>query len=185
MKYLKKKYLIILLIVFLFIPVIFIAYLNGFFTPYAEKLINETPKAKITAYIQAISAGDKEKALNIWELSENQDSNSGNFNELRERREKITNELIERKMSSDFTVVNVELWRTCCIPGVINNYIEAGGSRVNIKLMDKNGVEYNYIFDVFNKNTSYGGSAEGYPIRHWIIRDIYSLNQEPIFWKEK
>ncbi len=174
MKYLNKKLIIAILIIGIGL---WLAYINGIFTPFIEKITNETPKAKINAYIQAIVRGDKIIALNIWEISSEN-------NLLKERKEEITSELISDKINSKFNIVNVEWWDTCCVPSITNNPRTAGGARVNVELTDNNGNKYSYIFDVFVPG-GYEGAAVGYPVRVWVVRDIYKAGDKPLFWTRK
>jgi len=162
---------------------IFLLFINGFFTSLIEKVINEKPEAKIISYLEAAKKGDKLKALIIWELPnwEGWKLNEKAFF-LEERRENLTKDLVENGIKN-FKILKIEWWRTCCIPGIINNPRSAGGARAHIQLINNNNAEHIYIFDVFHQETNYWGAAEGYPVRHWVLRDIYLLGQEPLFWE--
>lgn len=181
---LKKKNVLIITKIALLIIGIYIVSISGILNPFIEKITNETPEAKISAYIQAINKSDKKIALKIWEYPTwNLESND--YILLKERREKITDELIKEKITSSFIITNIEWWGTCCIPGVINNPSGAGGARAKVELMDINNKKYIYIFDIFVRETHYGGATEEPKLRHWVIRDIYPLGEEPLFWKAK
>ncbi len=181
----KKKVVQIITGVLLLIIFIFLLYINGVFNSYIENILNETPEAKVNEYLNAISQGDKASALNLWKISENQNYDVKKLNDLKERKEKNTQELMNNKMGNNFTIENIELWRTCCIPGIINDYKEAGGARLKIKLISENKAELHYTFDVFTRETTYLGDAAGYPVRNWVIRDIYAEGDSPLFWTMK
>ncbi|XOB41163.1 MAG: hypothetical protein ACKKMW_00215 [Candidatus Nealsonbacteria bacterium] len=177
------KILGILILIVIIGMTIFLLFINGFFTPLIEKVINEKPEAKIIAYLEAVKKGDKLKALTIWELPNWEEwklNENGSF--LEKRRENLTKNLVENGIKN-FKILKIEWWRTCCVPGVTNNPRSAGGARISIQLIDNNNTEYIYIFDVFHRETSYWGATEGYPVRHWVLRDIYLLGQKPLFWE--
>lgn len=177
MKFFNKKSIIIIIVLLVISVGFWLAYINGIFTPFIEKITNETPEAKINAYIQATAKGDKITALNLWEISSEN-------NLLKERRDKITTELINVKTTSKFSIVNIEWWGTCCIPSIIDNPRSAGGARANVELSDNNGNKYSYIFDVFVPG-SYEGAAVGYPVRHWVLKDVYKAGDKSLFWTRK
>jgi hypothetical protein len=52
---------------------------------------------------------------------------------------------------------------------------------VRVQILDAQGQPMQYIFDVF-VNGSYFGDAAGNPYRYWILRDVYSLDETPIYW---
>lgn len=144
------------------------AYINGVFAPFVEKITNETPEAKISAYLQAVSRGDKETAFSFWERPV-----SGASSEYKtlveERKQKAINEFIDAKISSDFKIINTEWWTTCCVPSILKDSNGAGRAVITAELQINNEKKV-YVFNVF---------AEGYepPIpnslgRHWAISDV-------------
>lgn len=161
----------------------FLLFLNGFFTSFIEKVINEKPEVKVVEYLKAVKKNDEAEALTIWELPEWEGwklSKESSF--LQKRRENLTKNLIKNGVEN-FDILKIEWWGTCCEPGVINNPREAGGARIRVQLVNGSNSKYIYIFDVFHRETSYWGAAQGYPIRHWVLRDVYFPSQEPLFWK--
>jgi len=181
MKYFHgKKCLTVFIGVFILSMAIFMIITSGTFNPLIEKVIGETPEAKVSAYVEAIAKNNREQALDLWKLPEWQNSNFEGYNQLKERREKTTNNLLKAKTNSDFTVTHVEWWSTCCVSRVINDSNWANGARVHVQLTDSNGVRHPYIFDVFVwKGRVEPGISS---VRYWAIRDIYPENQEPLFW---
>jgi len=178
MKYFhSKKRLTIFMAIFTLFTAVFIAYINCAPSYFIEKIISKTPETKINFYIQSISKGDKKAALSIWEL----DDLDSNF-KLKKRREKITDNLLEAKINSNFTIIHTEWWRTCCMPGVIDSPRAAGGARIRVQLIDSDDNKFVYVFDVFRREMDYWGMAKGCSIRRWVIRDIYPENEEPLFW---
>ena len=161
--------------------VFFFAYINGVFAPFIEKAIGETPKAKIELYLQAVSKGDEKEALDFWEFPDWWDSSFVGFDQLKDRRKEITDELIKAKINPDFTITKIDWWSTCCVPSIINDSNWANGARVYVELTDFNNDKLNYIFDVFvlkgHREPGIGDS-----IRYWTIRDIYPENKKSLFW---
>ncbi len=148
---------------------------------FQENLIGETPQAKVKAYVQVVTQGDETTALSLWELPYL--TNSEQLDALSGRRKQITSNLLAANLDSRFMILHIEWWGTCCEPGVTGNARDAGGARVRVQLIDKSGLPLIYIFDVFVQDLPYWGAAEGYPLRHWVIRDIYPEGQEPFYWR--
>jgi len=144
-----------------------------------EHLTGETPQAKITAYLRAISHHERSAALDLWEL---QAPNPEQYDALRQRREKVTDELLAIGMTN-FTIFDPEWWTTCCEPHVTCSSRNAGGARIQVQILDDKGIPLLYIFDIFAREQPYWGDAMGNPPRQWVIRDVYALGQEPLFWR--
>ncbi len=180
----NKKYLTIFIAVLILLAVFFFAYMNGIFAPFIEKAISETPKAKIELYLQAVSKEDKKEALTLWEFPNWWNSSFMGFDQLKDRREEMTNKLIEAKINSDFTVTKIDWWSTCCTPRIINDSNWANRARVYVQLIDFDNNKFNYVFDVF-VSKGHREPGIGDSIRHWTIRDIYPENEESIFWTMK
>lgn len=179
---LNKKYKIIFSIILTLILGLgfLFAYIGGVFTPLIEKIINESPEAKISAYLRAVSKEDKETALNIWHYSALSPENDDRIL-LKERREKITDDFIKAKINPEFKIINIEWWTTCCIPSITDNSRGAGRAIVKAELFVNNEKKV-YVFDVYVKDGNYAGEAAGYPVRHWEIGDVYLLSDRPLLW---
>ena len=145
-----------------------------------EKIKNENPEAKVTAYIQAVSSGDMEKALDFWNVSESYKLNPEYCDKIKNRGERTTKELIEKRIKSDFTVTNIEWWSTCCVPNIIENSRFAGKAKVYIQLTDSNNIKSTYIFEVIVPR-GYSGELAGHSVRHWVISDVYLESKKPVF----
>lgn len=179
-----NKKIALIIVLTLSIIGIYVISVTGFLNPIIEKIINETPEAKISAYIQAVSKGDKEAALKIWEYP-TWNLESDDYILLKDRREKVTDELIKWKFASGFTILNIEWWNTCCIPSITDNHSLAGGVRMEVKLIDENNIAKTYIFDILTRETYSGEVIDEPKLRHWVIRDVYLTRGEPLFWKVK
>ena len=139
-----------------------------------EVISGETPQSKITAYLEAIQAQNRDAALDIWILP-------ANSPELDDRRNLITDELLAHKITG-FTIFEPQWWKTCCEPGVVFSASNAGGARVRVQVLDQSGQTWSYTFDIF-VDGPYFGEAEGNPYRHWMLRDIYPTGDLPLYWK--
>jgi hypothetical protein len=146
-----------------------------------ETLTNESPEAKIRAYVQAVARGDEGAALNVWELPTG-DGEEKLFPGLGARRLDITRALLNN-IQPRFEIRAIEWWRTCCEPGVIDTPRDAGGARVSVELFDTRGSAQPYHFDVFVRGGAYWGAAEDYPAREWVLRDVYPADSRALFWK--
>ena len=177
MKHLSKTIKITGIILAIIIACVLL-FLNGLFAPLIEEIINEKPEAKITAYLKAVEKDDAIKALTIWELP---DWTNEEISLLENRRENLTKDLIKNKIK-DFGILKIEWWNTCCEPSIINDSNWANGARVYVQLINSYNTKSFYIFDVF-VSKGHREPGIGNSIRHWVIRDIYLENQEPLFWK--
>lgn len=146
-----------------------------------EHITRETLQAKLETYVHAIANGDQETALDQWKLPHL--SNEEQLNALAERRKQITSDLLAAEWSPKFTILDIQWWGTCCEPGVLEESRDAAGARIRVQLLDENGLPLVYGFDIFVRNLPYWGAAEGYPLRHWVIRDVYLEGQEPLYWR--
>ncbi len=168
----KKKALIFASLIMLILIGFFVDINYGITSLAIEKITNENPETKVAAYLQAVSIGDKEKALKFWEISESYNLNLAYIDKIKNQGEKVTNELIGKKIKPDFTIKKTEWWSTCCTPRIIENSRVAGMAKVRVQLMDSNDIKSNYIFDMIVPG-GYDGGLTGYPVRHWIISDVY------------
>ena len=144
-----------------------------------EKIKNETPKTKITAYIQAVSNGDKEKALSFWEISESYELSPEYCDKIKNRGEQITEELIGKKIKSELAITDIEWWSTCCVPSIIDNPRFAGKAKVYVQLTDSSNNRSAYIFDVIVPR-GYEGGLAGHSVRHWVLYDVCPEKQKRI-----
>lgn len=175
-----KKSSLIIFLVLIAIVGFFIDSNHGTSSILIEKIKNENPEAKVIAYIQTISSGDKEKALSFWKISESYKLSPEYCNKIRDRGERITKELIEKKIKPDFTIMRIEWWSTCCVPNVIENSRFAGKAKVYVQLVDSNDIKSAYIFEVIVPR-GYSGELAGHSVRHWVISDIYLESEKPVF----
>ena len=168
----RKKVLTFASLIILILAGFFVDINYGMTSLAIEKITNENPKAKVAAYIQAVSIGDKEKALKFWKIPESYNLNLEYVDRIKNQGEKITKEFIEKKIKPDFTIKNIEWWSTCCTPKIIENSRIAGRAKVYVQLVDSNNIESTYVFDVIVPG-GYDGGLTGHSVRHWIISDIY------------
>ena len=147
-----------------------------------DRITGNTPEARIKGYVQAMLRGDEEAALAAWQLPSWELPN-GRSTAIAERRQAMTRELIAADLQDDFLILDTQWWRTCCEPGVICDSLNAGGARIPVQFMDQQGLPVTYVFDVFHRDGPYWGAAMGYPPRHWVLRDVYLRDEEPLFWR--
>jgi len=145
-----------------------------------EQATASLPQSKIAAFVQSIAQNDKTTALKLWEVYD--DPTSEQQRALMERRENIISNLLSAKIEPEYMVLHVEWWTTCCEPSVTCDSRNAGGARIMVQFLDKNGQPMLYTFDVFTRDQPYWGGAAGYPPRDWVIRDVYPHGQKPLFW---
>ena len=122
---------------------------------------------------------DRQAALKLWDLSAPLPDGSEPL--LQQRRERVTNDLLAMSITG-YTLFTPEWWTTCCEPHVTCSVRSAGGARVQVQLLDAGGQPLSYLFDIFAREQPYWGDAAGNPPRHWLLRDVYPMEQEPLFW---
>lgn len=163
-----------------------------------EQKNNKTPEARIAEYLEAIQQNDKIKALEVWQLLEEDENRKTdpNYVLLEKRRIDLTEELIAKKIKS-FEIVDTE-WRDVRFyyedsygkfDIVIGNIIEgcysyvAEGARVQVQLTDSDNDKFIYIFDIFVREVTPGTIKDSsFFWKHWTVRDVYLENEEPLFW---
>lgn len=143
-----------------------------------ERSTVNQPQAQVAEFAQAIAQGERRTAVALWEI-ESPEAQS----ELATRRETIVSDLIEAGVDPEYRILQVEWWTTCCEPTVMCDSRSAGGARIAVQFLDENGQRLRYTFDVFAREQPYWGSAAGYPPREWVIRDVYPVGEEPLFWR--
>lgn len=140
-----------------------------------ERALGRTPQAQIEQYLTAINKGDRRTALRFW--SPPDQSNVA----LADRRQSVTDSLLAYGPYLEHRVLDVVWWRTCCEPGVITNPDEAGGARVQVAIHGNDQPEAVFFFDLLVPG-GYWGAAAGYPVREWVIVDIYPETKDPLAW---
>jgi hypothetical protein len=147
-----------------------------------ETVTNERPEARIADYLRATAAGDEAAALAVWEMPDwlaRQDVGP----KMAERRSAVTGELAALRLGATANTLDVEWWRTCCEPGVIENPRAAGFARVHVTLSRPEDARlWVYVFDVATRGGAYWGEAMGYPPREWMILDVYPMREQPLYW---
>jgi len=138
------------------------------------------PQEKVAAFVQSIVQGNKTAALKLWEIYDK--SLPEQKSTMEKRQQIVISGLLSAGINHEYMILGIEWWGTCCEPRVINDSRDAGGARIKVQFLDKNGSPIVYIFDVFTREQPYWGDAEGYPPRDWVIRDVYPDNKKPLFW---
>lgn len=143
-----------------------------------ERVIGETPQAKVSSYLALVSRGEQDKALALWPASEWLGP------EYEARRHSVTTELEALGPELSHRVLEIEWWSTCCEPHIITDSREAGFARLWVEVTRADEVRlYTYVFDVLAPGGCCWGEWEGYPVRHWQVLDVYSVGEEPLYWR--
>ena len=142
-----------------------------------EHSTGNQPQEQVDAFVQAVVRGDRSAAVELWEIGDTYFQS-----DLVRRRERVIDDLLAAGIKPDYSILDVEWWTTCCEPSVTCDSRGAGGARIRVQFLDRNGWPVLYTFDVFAREQPYWGSAAGYPPRDWVLRDVYPHGQEPLFW---
>jgi hypothetical protein len=140
-----------------------------------EQALGQTPEAQIASYVSAIARGDRQAALDLW-LEPGIPGSA-----LASRRQSVTDDLLAFGPSLGYRVLEVEWWSTCCEPGVIDEPEQAGGARVRVEIRAQGHPATIYLF-ALQVPGGYWGAAEGYPVREWVILDVYPEGAAPLAW---
>jgi len=141
-----------------------------------ERVIGETPQAKVSSYLVLVARGEQDKALALWPASEWLGP------EYEARRHSLTRELEALGPELSHRVLDIQWWGTCCEPHIITDSREAGFARLWVEISG-GGEARQYVFDVLVRGGAYWGEWEGYPVRHWQIGEVYPAGEEPLYWR--
>lgn len=140
-----------------------------------ERVIGETPQAKVSSYLALVARGEQDKALALWPASEWLGP------EYEARRHSVTTELERLGPELSHQVLEIEWWSTCCEPNIITDSRGAGFARLWVEVSGGDEAR-RYVFDVFTR-FGYGGRMEGYPVRRWQIVEVYPAGEGPLYWR--
>jgi len=145
-----------------------------------EALLGRTPPARIAAYVQAITRGDRTAAVGAWIIATD-DSVYSRL--LRERRKAVTASLLARQLATRITILRTQWWHTsCCMPGPFGAASDAGAARVQARLYDQRGRSLLVVFDLTTIGSYHGPVATaniGYWSRTWAVCDVYLAPRAP------
>ena len=168
--------------VFLVVVMAALALLSPPGAAFLERVMGESPEARVAEYVNALARGDERAALAVWKLPSSglQGEYAGR---LKERRQAISHELADRDLRPEFEILHTEWWGLCCEPQVVDDPRSASGARMTVHLFGKDGVALTYVFDVFALGGPYWDDDSLRLPRRWVLRDVYPLGEEPLFWR--
>ena len=141
-----------------------------------ERLLGETPEAKLTSYLDAVKSGVRNTALACWPAREHLGA------DYETRRQQVTEQLLALGSSLRHQVLEVEWWRTCCEPGRVADPDIAGMARMQVEITDEQGRTLPYVFDI-GTTTQYRGDAGDDPVRRWVLWDVYLSDEPPLVFR--
>ena len=139
-----------------------------------ERLLARTPQVQVERFLGAIARGDRQAALDLWWPQGASDE------ALEARREAMTDALLAYGADLKYQVLEIEWWRACCEPGIIDDPGQAGAARFRVALRSGD-IEAVYHFDVLVPG-GYWGDAAGNPVRTWVLADVYPEGEAPLVW---
>jgi len=141
-----------------------------------ERLLGETPEAKLTSYLDAVKSGERDTALACWPAREQMGAN------YETRRQRVTEQLLALGPALHHQVLEVEWWRTCCEPGPVAVPDIAGMARMLVEITDEQGRTHLYVFDI-GTTRLYWGDAGGISVRRWVLWDVYPSDEHPLVFR--
>ncbi len=147
---------------------------------FLERVLGESPDARVAAYVRAVARGDERAAEALWKVPSSLPGQS--IERLQERRRAVTRELATRNLHPTFEVLQTEWWSLCCEPHVVDDSRCASGARMTVQLTADDSSTLTYVFDVFARGGSCWDDDLRLP-RRWVLRDVYPVGAEPLFWR--
>lgn len=142
---------------------------------FVEILTGQTPNAQLSRYLAAIAQGDRASALALWQSPHPGDG------DMVQRRQVMTEQLLEFGPSLRYQIVDRVWWTTCCMPGITDDPGSAGGVQIKASLSSREGQEQIYVFCLRVPGT-YWGAAGGYRLRRWVLVDVYPVQDRALAW---
>jgi len=139
-----------------------------------ERLLARTPQAQVERFLAAVARGDRQAALDLWWPEGASDE------AMEARREATVDTLLAYGPDLEYQVLEVEWWRTCCEPGILDDPGQAGAARFRVALRSDD-TKAVYRFDVLVPG-GYWGDAAGNPVRTWALVDVYPEGAAPLVW---
>jgi hypothetical protein len=139
----------------------------------------QSPEQAVALYADRVVRGETDGALGAWTPSMARRQQEWN-DAYQRRREIVTRELTTARPSG-YRVVGVELWRTCCEPGIAEKPEYAGLARLRVAFEVPSGPR-EYFFDV-RKDPSCcmpGDPFESMQFRYWTLIDVYPTTKLPL-----
>ena len=136
-----------------------------------------SPEQTVRRYMEQVMRSDPSGALSLWEartFSGFADRTAA----LNRRRDLVTAELIGARPTT-FRVVGIELWRTCCEPGLAEKPEYAGLARIHVAMELQDGVR-DYFFDVRREPDCCIDNPFDLRPHSWVLRDAYPATKLPI-----
>lgn len=139
---------------------------DGRLTYIAERIIGETPEAKIDAYFQAIKQRDEAKLSELWA-----DNPPRWTAKSKIRHQNIKSSLENLLPELHYRIVDIKWWEMCCGPHLVNK-LEACYAEVWVEAWGKTNEKLSLVFEMNAMEGSCRGLI-GYPMRKWRILDIW------------
>lgn len=141
--------------------------------PIVEALIRDTPQAQVEAYLRALSAGNRDEALRVWQPPDRGFPEL--LDRLRQRRIAVTDRLLTLPLDSR-RVGKIEWWSMCCDPRPVVDQRNASLARVTIEI-GQTAAE-RHVFDVGVSDPA-RSLIDGLA-RRWVLRDAYRSDEQPL-----
>ena len=137
-----------------------------------EFLLHDEPGAHVDEYLRAVAAGDRDRALSLWQIPDRGAPDA--LAALRDRRPEVTDTLLAFARRGH-RVVEVQWWSMCCEPHPVRDRQYASVARITVAFDD--AVEQ-YTFDVSTDRADRSPLDE--VARRWGITDVYRSGDQPM-----
>jgi hypothetical protein len=137
----------------------------------------QTPEQAVARYMDRVLGQDEQGAYRAW-TPPGGEQLPAKVNALGQRRDQVTHDLVLSRPSA-YRVLGLELWRTCCEPGIAEKPEWAGLVRVKVALDYPDGAR-EFFFDVRKEPQCCMDDPFDFRPRYWTLRDVYPPTKLPI-----
>ena len=134
-----------------------------------ERLLNQSPQARLAEYMRAVSRGDGEAAMACWR------ADAARLAGGEVRRAGVTQELLELG-GVGYDILEVQWWSTwCCVPCVAQDPRSANVAFLRVEVAGRE-----YVFEARARNLLGGDPRVSTPVRGWALGDVFRGDGRPL-----
>ena len=140
----------------------------------------QSPEQAVARYAEGVMRGDGAGALATWNAPMARPQQAW-IDALSRRRALVTSDLTGAPPAA-YRIIGIELWRTCCEPGIAERPEYAGVARVRVAFESPTAPSREYYFDVRRDPSCClsGDLLEGLQLRYWTLLDVYPTTKLPL-----
>jgi hypothetical protein len=164
----------------LFASVTLLLVLAAMFVHVERLAFAQSPEQAVARFAERVMTRDTAGALAVWNAPMARPQQDW-IDAFSRRRAMVTSDLSATPLTG-YRVVGVELWRTCCEPGLAERPEWAGMARVRVAFDSLSEPPAEYYFDVRRDPSCcmFGDPFEDVQLRYWTLLDVYPTTKLPL-----